>query len=483
MLRSLTVGVEPRLLVGQPVRGDEQDVTFVFEERDQRVALVTDGRTIAGMPDLDRTALRNPKLGAGRRIAAPLPSDSRWTRSCTCRCRCSTSTPRSTFYVDVLGCTPGRFRPEQGFADVWFYGLQLTLQHQPDQVLTPEQQGARHFGAALPPDELAAVARSSASVEWVERPTTDTDGRLDGKTSAKIFDPSGNVIELKSYPATGGLARLTDRRQSVASITSVAFTSTVTDEPARAEVGTASAVTAAVMTSPPPSSTFTEAMTSPVWICCTVPASWFLVLSFTMLLGGSPNVTAPLVPARASEWPTEPRRRTFEPPRRPSHPRRPIRPAVRGRKSGGAEPVSRRSSSINGASAPTVVESPWPVCTIVSGGQREEARADRREDRRLVAVAPPGRARASAEERVAAEHVTAGAEHEAAAAGRVTWRVQHAQLGAAGVQLVALGRGRGRAIGRGTRRARTSGRPGCSRIGASTASCSATAALMWSLCP
>ena len=32
------------------------------------------------------------------------------------------------FYVDVLGCTAGRSRPEQGFADVWFHGLQLTLQ-------------------------------------------------------------------------------------------------------------------------------------------------------------------------------------------------------------------------------------------------------------------------------------------------------------------------------------------------------------------
>jgi extradiol dioxygenase family protein len=106
------------------------------------------------------------------------------------------------FYVDVLGCTPGRLRPEQGFVDVWFHGLQLTLQHRPDDVLTAEQQGARHFGAALPADELAVVLGrlEESSVTWVERPTTDTDGRLDGKTSAKFADPSGNVIELKTYP-------------------------------------------------------------------------------------------------------------------------------------------------------------------------------------------------------------------------------------------------------------------------------------------
>ena len=106
------------------------------------------------------------------------------------------------FYVDVLQCTPGRHRPEQGFADVWFYGLQLTLQHQPDQVLSAEQQGARHFGAALPPEELVAVITRlcAASVAWVEPPTTDTTGRLNGKTSAKFLDPSGNIVELKAYP-------------------------------------------------------------------------------------------------------------------------------------------------------------------------------------------------------------------------------------------------------------------------------------------
>ena len=106
------------------------------------------------------------------------------------------------FYVDTLGCAPGRLRRDQGFADVWFYGMQLTLQEQPDHVLSAEQQGVRHFGAALPPDELAAVmARlDRSSVAWIERPTVDTDGRLDGKTSAKVSDPSGNVIELKSYP-------------------------------------------------------------------------------------------------------------------------------------------------------------------------------------------------------------------------------------------------------------------------------------------
>ena len=106
-----------------------------------------------------------------------------------------------TFYVDVLGCEPGRDRTELGFVDVWFYGLQLTLQEQPEQHLTEEQHGARHFGVALDRvalDELLARLRTS-SVRWRTPISTDTTGALDGKTSVKILDPSGNVIELKSY--------------------------------------------------------------------------------------------------------------------------------------------------------------------------------------------------------------------------------------------------------------------------------------------
>jgi hypothetical protein len=38
-----------------------------------------------------------------------------------------------------------------------------------------------------------------ASVEWLTPITTATDPALSGKTSVKIADPSGNVIELKSY--------------------------------------------------------------------------------------------------------------------------------------------------------------------------------------------------------------------------------------------------------------------------------------------
>jgi hypothetical protein len=67
----------------------------------------------------------------------------------------------------------------------------------------------------------------------------------------------------------------------VASITSVAFTSTVTGLPDSGPRSvTASAVIAAVMVSPDASVTFTEVMASPTRTSLTTPLSWLRVLSF-----------------------------------------------------------------------------------------------------------------------------------------------------------------------------------------------------------
>jgi extradiol dioxygenase family protein len=103
------------------------------------------------------------------------------------------------FYVDVLGCALAREREQ--FIDVWFYGLQLTLHAQPDQVQSPDQRGVRHFGVTLGADDLAALLTrlERGNVEWASRVSTDYAGTPQEQTKAKIFDPSGNVIELKTY--------------------------------------------------------------------------------------------------------------------------------------------------------------------------------------------------------------------------------------------------------------------------------------------
>ena len=106
------------------------------------------------------------------------------------------------FYVDVLGCDMGRVRDE--FIDVWFYGMQVTLHARPSEISAPDAAGVRHFGVTLPLDELRAlVARLDGRVEWVDKLVTEHAGTAREQTKSKLADPSGNVIELKSYADPG----------------------------------------------------------------------------------------------------------------------------------------------------------------------------------------------------------------------------------------------------------------------------------------
>ena len=104
-----------------------------------------------------------------------------------------------SFYVDVLGCGLGRERDR--FIDVWFYGLQLTLHERPGQLLAAEANGVRHFGVTLEPDELRALLERLGNhpIEWLDEVSTDYAGTPREQTKAKLLDPSGNVIELKTY--------------------------------------------------------------------------------------------------------------------------------------------------------------------------------------------------------------------------------------------------------------------------------------------
>ncbi len=103
------------------------------------------------------------------------------------------------FYVDGLGCAPGRVRA--GWVDVWFHGMQLTLHEEPGEVVSPGANAVRHFGVTLTAEELAAVlARlESRRVEWVRPLRTDDAGTPREQTKAMIADPSGNAVELKAY--------------------------------------------------------------------------------------------------------------------------------------------------------------------------------------------------------------------------------------------------------------------------------------------
>ncbi len=111
------------------------------------------------------------------------------------------------FYVRTLGCKAARARED--FCDVWFHGMQVTLQHRPDEAAraagaAAEAASCRHFGVTLGREEFdAAVALvDESAAPWIVPPATDHRGQPTEQTKAKLADPSGNVIELKTYRDT-----------------------------------------------------------------------------------------------------------------------------------------------------------------------------------------------------------------------------------------------------------------------------------------
>ena len=104
------------------------------------------------------------------------------------------------FYENTLGCRIGRTRED--WFDAWFFGLQLTLQLRPLEVMDRSQQGVRHFGVVLPSlsEFKDLVMRiNTTGYQWISEPEQHSDAELSGKIGGKLADPSGNVIEIKYY--------------------------------------------------------------------------------------------------------------------------------------------------------------------------------------------------------------------------------------------------------------------------------------------
>ena len=91
-------------------------------------------------------------------------------------------------------------RARAGFTDVWFFGMQVTLQDRPDEVAPLDAAGSRHFGVTLGRADL--TRRRPPRLEGRQMVGPGLDGRRGAtteQTKAKLVDPSGNVIELKTY--------------------------------------------------------------------------------------------------------------------------------------------------------------------------------------------------------------------------------------------------------------------------------------------
>lgn len=100
------------------------------------------------------------------------------------------------FYVDGLGCAVGR--ESETALDVWFYGLQLTLNERPG-AEAPEHS-TLHFGATLSQEDFDALdVRVEAIGGWSEPVLRLHLGEPREVTKGYLTDPAGHSIEIKVY--------------------------------------------------------------------------------------------------------------------------------------------------------------------------------------------------------------------------------------------------------------------------------------------
>jgi len=103
------------------------------------------------------------------------------------------------FYCRVLGAGVGRENSE--WLDVLLWGHQITLHRRPDEVLSKERRGKRHFGVVLPWSEWQALADRLRrdGVAFLEEPAVLLAGAPEEQAKLYLEDPSHNVIEIKAY--------------------------------------------------------------------------------------------------------------------------------------------------------------------------------------------------------------------------------------------------------------------------------------------
>ena len=110
------------------------------------------------------------------------------------------------FFVDIIGCKVGR-RSEK-WIDFNFFGHQISAHLNPEKnTITPtnnvdnDNVPVRHFGIVLPWKEWHALADKSKSnnVQFLIKPRTRFQGKAGEQATLFILDPSGNVLEFKSF--------------------------------------------------------------------------------------------------------------------------------------------------------------------------------------------------------------------------------------------------------------------------------------------
>ena len=111
----------------------------------------------------------------------------------------------TTFYKDVLGCTPGRSSSK--WVDFNFYGHQLVcheVRNQNNNDFNPVDDNkvpVPHFGIILDWKEFNELSTSliSKNVDFIIKPTIRFKGKTGEQAIMFLLDPSNNAIEFKAF--------------------------------------------------------------------------------------------------------------------------------------------------------------------------------------------------------------------------------------------------------------------------------------------
>lgn len=122
------------------------------------------------------------------------------------------------FYQRCLGAQRGR--DGDGWSDLILFGHQLTLHELPDQVLSREQQGVRHFGAIIDLAAFTALRERIASCcpELQPRCPPHDVGSPSEQHKLLLEDPDGHLLEIKAYRALATISTALDEAHAAARI-------------------------------------------------------------------------------------------------------------------------------------------------------------------------------------------------------------------------------------------------------------------------
>lgn len=111
-----------------------------------------------------------------------------------------------SFYGDLLGCAEGRTSPT--WIDWNFFGHQLTthLVKQPTvtqdvSLVDGKEVPCRHFGMVLPWDQWHSLKETLVNhgIDFIIKPYIRFQGEIGEQATMFLSDPSGNVLEFKSF--------------------------------------------------------------------------------------------------------------------------------------------------------------------------------------------------------------------------------------------------------------------------------------------